>query len=153
LEISGWADLALDGEGLKERQLRQKMRALKAEKLGMVTESIEAENALAITEAEQDELIAAVYRQSKFEKPSNLLGLSKKLPTEEMKALILKNTVVGEQDLLRLANQRAQRVENALKEAGLPAERVFMTKALLNPPTALTDKDQGPASRVQFKLQ
>ncbi|QLI80654.1 DUF748 domain-containing protein [Chitinibacter fontanus] len=153
LEIAGWADAEVDGDGIRERVLRQKMRAIKAAQFGSATESIESESEVAISDAETPALIAAVYAQSKFEKPSNMLGLNKKLPTDEMRALILKNIVVGEQELLALATQRAKRVENALKEAGLPAERIFTTKPLLNPGKALTDKDHGPESRVQFKLQ
>ncbi|WP_373976192.1 DUF748 domain-containing protein [Chitinibacter sp. SCUT-21] len=153
MEIAGWADLAIDEQGLKERQLRQKMRSAKAAKLGESTESIETERDLLVSETEEAELIEAVYKKSKFEKPTNMLGLNKKLPSDEMKALILKNTVIDEAALQELANRRAQRVNEGLKEAGIAAERLFITQPQLNPVPAQTEKDQGPSSRVQFKLQ
>ncbi|QLG86859.1 DUF748 domain-containing protein [Chitinibacter bivalviorum] len=153
IEVTGWADRAMDSDGIKQYLLRSQMRAVKADKLGKSAESVESEDELNFTEEEKPALIAAVYKKAKFEKPSNLLGLDKKLPVEEMQALILKNTVVSEQDLLAMANLRAKRVEEALKAAGLPAERVFITKSVLDPKPAQSEKDQGPVTRVQFKLE
>jgi uncharacterized protein involved in outer membrane biogenesis len=153
LEMSAWADAAVDGAGLKERMLRQKMRAIKAKQLGMAAESIESETALQLSDAEIPALIAAVYQQSKFEKPSNLLGLNKKLPAEEIKALILQHLVVDEEALAQLASRRAKNVDQALTAAGLANERIFTLKPVLNPAASLLEQDKGPASRVQFTLK
>jgi hypothetical protein len=151
LEIAGWASAELDSDGIKQYLLRNKMRAVKAEQLGEKAESLESEQDVQFTDAEQPKLIAVVYKQAKFDKPTNLIGLNKSLPVEQMRELILKNTVVTEQDLLALANLRAKRVEMALKAAGLAGERLFVTKAVINP--SAEQLGQGAASRVQFKLE
>lgn len=153
LEMSAWADAVIDGPGLKERMLRQKMRAIKAKQLGMAAESIESETALQLNDAEIPALITAVYQQSKFEKPSNLLGLNKKLPVEEMKALILQHLVVDDEALAQLASRRAKNVDQALTATGLANERIFTLKPVLNPAPGLMEQDKGPASRVQFTLK
>ncbi|WP_410499251.1 DUF748 domain-containing protein [Chitinibacter sp. S2-10] len=151
LEVAGWASLSDDGDGIRQRLLRQKMRAIKAEKISESSESVQSDDEIKISEEEKPALIAAVYKQSKFDKPTNILGINKKLPVDEMQALILKNTLVTDQDLLALANFRARQVDAALKAAGLAAERIFIVQPQINPEPP--DSDKGTVSRVQFKLQ
>jgi hypothetical protein len=95
LEISGWASLEADADGLRQQMLRNKMRAIKAAALGEKAESIESESAVALRAEEMPDLIKQVYQKEKFPKPKNLIGLAKALPTDEMKKLLLANMMVG----------------------------------------------------------
>jgi hypothetical protein len=159
LEISGWASLEADADGLRQQMLRNKMRAIKAAALGEKAESIESESAVALRAEEMPDLIKQVYQKEKFPKPKNLIGLAKSLPTDEMKKLLLANMVVGDEQLQTLAALRAQRVKNALKEAGVDDARMFITQVNIHPGEADTKNDQdgkdgkGRLSRVQFTLK
>ena len=45
------------------------------------------------------EVAAIAYKQAKFDKPRNFLGLTKSLPPDEMKKLLFENTHVTDDDL------------------------------------------------------
>jgi outer membrane protein OmpA-like peptidoglycan-associated protein len=67
--------------------------------------------------------------------------------------------MVGDEQLQTLAALRAQRVKNALKEAGVDDARMFITQVNIHPGEADTKNDQdgkdgkGRLSRVQFTLK
>ncbi|WP_047395283.1 DUF748 domain-containing protein [Chitinibacter sp. ZOR0017] len=147
LELSGWAARSADEAGLKTRLLNRQLRALKARQLGEKAQSLESEQ-IQISAEERAELLGKLYSAAKFDKPSNVLGLAKSLPPEQMEALLLQHQPVTEQDLRTLAEQRAKRVDEALKAAGLPGERIFLLRPNINPSAS-----DGGLSRVQFKLQ
>jgi hypothetical protein len=92
-----------------------------------------------------------VYKDEKFPKPRNMIGLTKDLPVAEMEKLILANTKVGDEDVRLLGQQRAQAVKAWLLEKGqVPAERVFVLS------THEGDDGKQPkakVSRVDFSLR
>ncbi|MGL6041120.1 MAG: DUF748 domain-containing protein, partial [Deefgea sp.] len=153
LEITGWAGLEADAEGLRVQMLRNKMQILKAAELGEKAESVNSESDVRITDAEKPDLLTQVYKKEKFPKPKNVLGLNKSIPIEEMEKLLLANTVIGNEQLQTLAMARAQRVKDALKEAGVDDARMFITKAKIDAVDADVKADQGRISRVNFKLK
>jgi hypothetical protein len=59
-----------------------------------------------LTPNEYEQYLAVVYKQAKFDKPRNFLGLAKSLPPEEMKKLLVENMKVTD-DLKKLAIARA----------------------------------------------
>ena len=148
LEITGRADPETDKEGIKRVAIE---RAAKAEKLkdvmkkggeGASLDSVE------FAPGEYPVYLQRAYKEAKFPKPRNVVGMQKDLPVEEMEKLMLTNLPATPEDIRALAISRAEAVQGWLIEQGKVApERVF----LLPPKTEADDK--GKASRVDFSLR
>ena len=106
-----------------------------------------------ISAAERDTLLTQVYKNEKFDKPTNVLGLNKSLPPAEMEKLILAHTLISNEQLQALAMRRAQQVKTALQAAGVDNARLFIAQAKINATQSDLAADQGSLSRVQFKLK
>ena len=92
--------------------------------------------------------LTRAYKEAKFPKPRNVVGLQKELPVEEMEKLMLTNLPVSDDDVKALAGRRAETVQGWLVEHGkVPPERVFLL-----PPKVEAD-EKGKASRVDFSLK
>lgn len=148
LEITGRADPEADKEGIKRVAVD---RAVKAEKLkdqlkkGGEGGSVDA---LEVTPAEYPVYLQRAYKEAKFPKPRNLIGMQKDLPVEEMEKLMLANTPATDDDVQQLALRRAENVQGWLiNEGKVPSERLF----LVEPKAEAGDKDKG--SRVDFSLR
>ncbi|BCL76306.1 flagellar motor protein MotB [Jeongeupia sp. HS-3] len=150
LEITGWVDRDADVPGLRERAIRQKMRALKAKDASQGVESTEE---IKISAAERPDLLKRVYKSADIKKPTNAIGLSKSLPTEEMEKILLAELPVSDIDLAQLGDRRARGVKDALLAAGVPEDRLFLTRTKLDASARDGEKDKGPSTRAQFKLQ
>jgi hypothetical protein len=105
-----------------------------------------------ISDAERPALIARVYGDEKIpDKPRNVIGIAKTIPAPEMEKLILSTITVGDEDLRKLANDRAAAVRDRLEVQGkVPRERMFLVAPKLN-----TDgiQDKGRPTRVDFSLK
>ena len=152
LEISGWADPAVDTPGLKQAALQARLRAAKVQAMTAQGEMADDANSLQISAAERPALLERVYKQAKFAKPHNLIGLNKSLPPEEMEKLLLASLPAGPDELRALANQRALAVKTELEKEGVPAERIYLTQPRVDGGGDAPAKDQGPSTRAQFKL-
>ncbi len=148
LEITGRADPEADKEGIKRVAVD---RAVKAEKLkdqlkkGGEGGSVDA---VEVTPAEYPVYLQRAYKEAKFPKPRNLIGMQKDLPVEEMEKLMLANTPATDDDVQQLALRRAENVQGWLiNEGKVPSERLF----LVEPKAEAGDKDKG--SRVDFSLR
>lgn len=127
LEIAGRIDPATDREGLKQAMLMGKVEGLKVKDMAKKGESLGDDGRVIIPTAEYPALLTRVYKDEKFPKPRNVVGLAKDLPVAEMEKLIFANTTVNDEDVRLLAQQRAQAVKNWLLEKGnVPAERIFL---------------------------
>ena len=148
LEITGRADPEADQEGIKRVAME---RAMKAEKLKDIMKKGGEGDSLDSVEIAPDEYknyLARAYKNAKFPKPRNLVGMQKELPVEEMEKLMLTNQPVSDDDVRQLAKQRAENVQAWLIDQGkVPPERVFLT-----PPKTEAD-DKAKASRVDFSLR
>ncbi|WP_079432959.1 DUF748 domain-containing protein [Zoogloea sp. LCSB751] len=150
LDIAGRVDPQADREGLKHALMLGKVEALKIKDMAKKGESLGEDGRVRIDDAEYPALLTRVYKDEKFPKPRNLIGLAKDLPVPEMEKLILANTTVSDEDLRLLAQQRAQTAKNWLLEKGqVPADRVF----LLAPREGDDGKAKAKASRVDFSLR
>jgi hypothetical protein len=150
IDVMGRADPAVDDAGLRQEVLNRKMRALKRkdviEKEGQPTGK---DNNL--SDADRTKYMEKVYKDEKFKKPRNVVGLAKSLPPEEMQKLIVDNTPVTEDDLRNLAQRRADVVRNYLQDQSIiSADRIFLIAPKL---TAEGIKDKGQGSRVDLSLQ
>lgn len=148
LEITGRADPEADKEGIKQVALE---RAVKSEKLkdnvkkGTEGDSLEG---IVLSSDEYKTYLTRAYKEAKFPKPRNMIGLQKDLPVDEMEKLMLTNTRATDEDMHALAKQRAENVQSWLLEQGkVPAERVFLV------PPKLEVDDKAKATRADFSLK
>ena len=81
----------------------------------------------AITGAERERLLAAVYKETDLpNKPRNLIGMQKDIPAEQMEAMLLAHMSASPEAMRELAMQRGLVVRDALAAKGLAAERLFI---------------------------
>jgi hypothetical protein len=148
LEVTGRADPELDKEGVKRAALE---RAVKAEKLKELMkkggEGVSVD-AVELAPADYPVFLKQAYREAKFPKPRNLVGMQKDLPVEEMEKLMLANIPSGDDEVRDLALRRAETVQSWLLEQGkVPAARVFLLPPKVGP------DDKGKATRADFSLR
>ncbi|ACH37554.1 DUF748 repeat protein [Citrifermentans bemidjiense Bem] len=153
MELKGFVDKAKDPEGYRQELLERKLRhekylyQAKEQKAKELKEG-ESGETVKLSDEEYKTFLKAVYKKEKFPKPRNALGLVKDLPANEMRKLIIANTVVAEADLQSLARERAATVFNYLvAKGGLPPERLFQgTEDIYHPPA----QESAVRSRVEF---
>ena len=151
LEVTGRADPEADREGIKRVAIE---RAMKAEKLKDLKKAGEGKSLddIEIPAEDYKTYLTRAYKEAKFPKPRNMVGLLKELPVEEMEKLMLTNTPASDEDVKALANRRAEAVQGWLVDQGkVPPERVF----LLPPKVGADDKAESKAraSRADFSLR
>ena len=159
LEITGRVDPETDRDGLRQASIERKVRALKLNDLVKKGESVDPAS-LAVTPEEYPAFLKRVYKDEKFPKPRNAVGLQKALPVEEMEKLMLTNAQVNDDAMTDLGNQRAQAVKEwLLKNGQIPEERVFLLAAKVGaagvkePAPGTKDTPKAKASRVDFSLK
>ena len=100
---------------------------------------------------EYEKYLKMAYKEEKFPKPKNVIGMAKDLPAPEMEKLMVTHIEVKESDLRTLASQRAMKVKDAILKSGqVEPERVF----ILEPKSLAPEKkEKVKESRVDFKLK
>jgi uncharacterized protein involved in outer membrane biogenesis len=151
LEIKGYVDTEKDREGLRQYLFNKKVKAQKLRetlKKGAAPVPVDEIN---IEKNEYPKYLKEAYKAEKFPKPRNFLGIAKSLPVPEMEKLMLTNIVVSDDDLKRLASERALKVkEYLLKSQAVGPERIFLSKpGTLRP----EKKEKLRDSRVDFTLE
>jgi uncharacterized membrane protein len=106
LDIAGRVDPEADREGLRKASLERQVRAQKAKELGKAADAAD----VAVDAAEYPKYLAAAYRAADFPKPRNVIGFVKDLPVPEMETLLLSHASATDEDLRRLAYERAHSV-------------------------------------------
>jgi len=149
LEISGHVDPSEDYEGLKLAMLQNKV---KAQKLAEDAKKGIANGAIAdmtLTPEEYSKYLEIVYKKETFDKPKNAIGLAKSLPNAEMEQLMLTHTVITDNDLQALAENRASAARNWLVEKGeISSERIFVVGI-----HETEESDQKKGSWAEFSLK
>ncbi|MBU5614204.1 DUF748 domain-containing protein [Geomonas azotofigens] len=150
LEIKGFVDKGKDPEGYRQELLTHKVKNekfLQLVKEQRTKEGDSSEN-VQLSAEEYSKFLKAVYKKEKFPKPRNALGMVKDLPDNEMKKLIVANTVVGENELQSLARERSAAVIKYLvAKGGLPPEKLFQASDNIY---KAPEKDTASRSRVEF---
>lgn len=150
LEITGRADPSHDPEALKHRMLERKVKVQKlAEqvKKGQETGDIDE---VELMPDEYPKYLTLAYKEAKFAKPKNLVGLTKSLPVPEMEQLLLANINADDNEMRELAEQRAAAALNWLVEhGGIPSERIF----ILEPKVEVEPDAKKSGSKVEFSLR
>ncbi|RJP20620.1 MAG: DUF748 domain-containing protein [Deltaproteobacteria bacterium] len=151
LEIEGHVDLDRDKEGLRQEIFRGKVAAQKRKELVKAGRSVPGPDNVRVDAAEYPKFLALAYKDEKFPKPRNIIGMAKSLPVPEMEKLMLTHIVVTNDDLRQLALDRASRVRDRLLEGGtVEPGRVF----LVEPKTLAPEKKEKLAdSRADFRVK
>ena len=150
VEVSGFIDPDNDAEGYRREQLSGEIKRLKYLDLVKNKKLPEetTEEDVVVPAEEYADYLWQVYRKADFPKPSNFIGMTKKLPESEMEKLIYTNTSVTQDNLSDLAEARAIAVQNFLIEKGqLAPERLFLKK-----PDITAPPDQETTDRARVEL-
>jgi len=154
LEVSGRVDPGMDRDGLKRVALERQLKAQRVKQAGKEKQAMGDEkplNEFNLEPGEYTKLLTAVYRDAKFTRPRNALGMLKDVPVPEMEQLMYANTPVSDDDLRTLADRRAQSVKDWLISAGSVApERVLMIPPRLD---AQDIKDRGRTTRADLSFR
>ena len=141
LEITGKYDPVVDSK----LTIMKKLRAMKAKDLGKKA----GDGKVVITDKEYPDLLKRLYSDEDFNKPKNWIGFSKSVPVPEMEKLLSQHYSGNTDDLIQLANQRAQVVKEWLMTNGkIPEERLFL---LASKARKTEGSDSG--NRVDFSLK
>ncbi|MEB0139642.1 DUF748 domain-containing protein [Undibacterium sp. CCC2.1] len=150
LDIIGRVDPASDTEGVRRNLLDSQLREQKWRDMHQKDRSIKAEQ-LTLEDSERSKYIELLYRAAKFDKPRNVLGIARSLPTAEAEQLLLKNLSVSAEDLRVLAQKRADGVRDYLEQVKhIERERLFLIAPKLS---ADGISDHGQPNRVDFEIK
>jgi len=151
MEIEGHVDIEKDREGMRERIFRRKVAARKLADLAKTGQPAPALDNVRVETAEYPKYLTLAYKAEKFPKPRNFIGMAKDLPVPEMEKLMLTHIQVTDDDLRRLAVERASHVRDHLVAVGkVEAERVFLVAPKSLPPER---KEKLRDSRVDFRIR
>lgn len=150
LEITGLADPVYDYDELKLSLLKQRVKNRKITETAKKGRASGIDAEIELDDADYANYLEAIYKDEKFEKPKNFIGLTKSLPIAEMEELILMHTEISENDLRTLAEQRASATYAWLIEQGeISNERIF----LLNSKIEAAESSERQNNRVQFSIR
>lgn len=150
VDIEGHADLISDREGLKQVMMQRKVKAQKLKELAKSDKSILPEKVV-VSKEEYPKYLKQAYKEEKFPKPSNFLGMAKDLPVPEMEKLMLTHAAVTDDSLRELARERARVVhEYMLRSKKVGKDRIFLLESQTIQPEK---KEKFRDSRVDFKLK
>lgn len=146
MTVTGAADPAAEREAYVQAMLDARLLQEKKKEAARADTPADGASAppQALSDAERERLLKAVYRQTDLpDKPRNLIGLAKDIPAAEMEALLKARLVVTDEAMRELALQRGLAVRDALIAKGLPSERLFIASPKLR---AANDKADDPAA-------
>ena len=104
---------------------------------------------IVLSEKEYADGVKRLYGDEDFDKPRNWIGFSKSLPLPEMEKLLSRHYAGKKDDMIRLADRRAQAVKNWLVEQGkAPEERLFVMAS-----KARESAGDESGNRVDFSLK
>ena len=151
LGIRGGADAQHDAQGLRVVALERLVQAQHRKASEDPRREAGREQALLSPDEAYARDLTQVYRQARFPKPRDGLGLPKDLPVAEMEKLLLTQLPVSEEDLRELAQARAQAAQNWLvDQGGLSPGRLFLQPVELQPPAAAAEPKR--QHKVHFSL-
>lgn len=151
LEIEGYVDTDKDKEALRQLTFKRKLKAQKLKRLAKAGPVSVKLDEIKIDDKEYADLLKAAYKEERFPKPRNIIGMAKDIPASEMEKLMFTHMKITEDDLRLLAKNRAAAVKDYIIKSGkVEPQRVFLieTKSL-----APEKKQKLKDSRAEFKLK
>lgn len=151
LDIQGHVDVEKDREGLKQLFFQRKLKAQKLKEMVKKGQPAIPVDEVKIEKQEYEKYLKLAYKEEKFPKPKNIIGLPKDIPAPEMEKLILTHLEITDGDLRMLASQRAMAVKETIVKSGpVEPERIF----ILEPKSLAPEKKEKlKDSRVELKLK
>lgn len=150
LDITGWADAQHDPEALKRSLLERRVKAQKLSEKVKKGETVDSLRDVELSPEEYTRYLTIAYKEAKFEKPKNIIGLTKSLPVPEMEQLMLANIDAGDNEMRQLADRRARVARDWLIErGGVAGDRVFV----LAPKIEVEADGEKSGSRAEFSLR
>jgi hypothetical protein len=155
VEIAGRVDPEKDREGLRKALFDRKLKAQKLKELVKRGESATSVDEVTVAPEEYGTYLTKVYKEEDLpNKPTNFLGIAKSLPQKEMEQLLLDSLAPTDDDLRRLATQRAQAVRDYLLNAGrLDPQRVFLLDSAAAQDKTGEKKAPATLSRVDLAIK
>ncbi len=151
MDIVGHADPEKDREGLKQALMLRKVKAQKIKELARKSGETPGLESVIVTPEDYPRYLKLAYKEEKFPKPRNFLGIAKDLPVAEMEKLMLTNQKVTEEDLKTLASERARAVRDYLLQSQqLDPSRIFIVEGAN---LAGEEQEGVKDSRVDFTLK
>jgi hypothetical protein len=151
LDIEGHVDLEKDKEGLIQYLFNKKIKVQKLNEMVKKGQPAVPVDEVKVEPSEYEKYLKLAYKEEKFPKPRNILGMAKDLPVPEMEKLMLTHIEIKEGDLRNLASQRAMKVKDAILKPGqVEPGRIFILEPKSLPPEK---KEKIKDSRVDFKLK
>jgi len=151
LEIAGHADMEKDREALRQSLFDRKVRSQKLKDLVKKGAEAPSLDNVVVDAKEYPEYLRRAYREEKFPKPRNIIGMAKDLPVPEMEKLMYAHIQVTDDDLRLLAQRRARAVKDYLiASKQVEPERVFLVEPKAPAPEK---KEKQRDSRVVFVLK
>jgi len=151
LEIEGHVDVEKDSEGWRRLLFRRKVAARKVRDLVRSGQAAPPLDNVQVDAAEYPKYLAQAYREEKFPKPRNILGMAKDLPVAEMEKLMLTHMPVTNDDLRQIALERASNVKERLIRTGkVEPGRSFLVEPKSRRPER---KEKLRDSRVDFRIK
>jgi len=148
IELTGRVDPAHDNPALGAQAIDRQIRQLMLKDRAGNGQSVEMSELKSDNKAYL-KYLTQLYKRGNFKKPRNLVGFTKTLPAEQMKAALAAHTEVSDTMLRTLAQRRAQAVQKYL-DGKVDASRVFVVTPKLDA-QGITDK--GATTRVDFGLK
>jgi len=151
LEIAGHVDVEKDREALRQIFFDRKVKSQKLKDLVRKGAEPPSLDNVVVDVKEYPEYLKRAYREEKFPKPRNFIGMLKDLPVPEMEKLMYTHLQVTDDNLRLLAQSRARAVKDYLLASNqVEPERVF----LVEPKTLAPEKKEKQRdSRVVFVLK
>ncbi len=150
MTITGSADPVLEREAYQRRVIEERLMA--EHRRAGLRAGAAASAPAALSGEERERAITSLYRETELpDKPRNRFGFARRLPVEEMEALLRKHVPVTDDAMRELALQRGLAVRDALLAKGLPGERIFLAAPELHGPGE-KDKESAWTPRVELNL-
>ncbi len=151
VDEEGHVDVEKDRQALQQLFYERKIKMQKLKETIRNGQPVPPVDEVKIEPGEREKYLKMAYREEKFPKPKNFLGLVKDIPPAEMEKLMLTHTVASDGDLRALASQRATNVRDVLLKSGqIDPERIFMVEPKLE---GAEKKEKLNESRVDFALK
>ena len=140
-----------DREATRQRIFRRKIAAQKLADLVKTGQPAPALDNVRVEAAEYPKYLTRAYKTEKFPKPRNFIGMAKDLPVPEMEKLMLTHAQVTDDDLRRIAVERASHVRDHIVASGkVDSGRIFLIEPKTLPPEK---KEKMRDSRVDFRIK
>jgi len=151
LEIKGYVSTAEDRTSLIEYTLSKTVKSKKLKHMLKKGREAVPVDDIVLEPDEYKKFLWKAYKEAKFEKPKNMIGMVKKLPPEAMEQAIRDNIQIADADLRILARKRAQKVKESIVASGkVEPERLFIVEPESLEPEKIENFKN---SRVELSLQ